>query len=606
MTTPIWQPGTLYAPGSLVTPRTPPSQVSTAITNPGFEDGTTDWTLGAATALDVGYGFAGNNSIEFTGTGGITTTVHSPYPVIAGKSITASCQYQQGAASAGGNPGAVILRWYDSGMTPISDSAGNIVSSGSGGAWLPSSVTAVAPAGAAFVAIGITVTRNASQSSWADQFVWNYAQAVAPLGLVFRAVQLEIGTSDSTEPDWPTTVGVQVVDNDVIWEGVLASRVTWEAIPILKSGAVEPIWPTVGGSNIADNTINWEAVSRRITDENCPNSKVVAILASKVFAVDKDLVRFSATTNAQDWTTPDNAGYLATGLQQANSNDMAVLNQYRGNLVAFNASSFQHWQVDPDPALMALLDQMEGIGSTWQHAAASVGDELLYLSQLGVRSVSMSAGANNLAAGDVGMPVDPLVQPAIAAAVVAGSVPVGTYYPSQGQYWLAFPDYPAAGETTCFVATFHGSKPKWSRYLFPFAIEAFAQLGNDLYVRNGDQVSLVSEDAIADQLEDTSQVEFGGTVWWPYLDFGQPGVTKMLEGFDIIASGSPEVSIGYDQRNLAAFTTPYALPADTIPGGMIGLCVTAPTMSVRVDFAPGEKWSLSGVTLFVSDDRVGV
>lgn len=149
-----------------------------------------------------------------------------------------------------------------------------------------------------------------------------------------------------------------------------------------------------------------------------------------------------------------------------------------------------------------------------------------------------------------------------------------------------------------------GKVGAWSRYIFPFSVDAFAQLGNDLYIRNGDVVSIVNEDAVADDV-DGLPVEFGGTVQWPWLDFGQPGVTKMLEGFDIVSTGLPSVSIGYDERNPAAYTDPYAVDADTLVGGIIPLPVMGPTFSVKVDFAPGEKWQLQSVLLSLFDQANG-
>jgi hypothetical protein len=108
---------------------------------------------------------------------------------------------------------------------------------------------------------------------------------------------------------------------------------------------------------------------------------------------------------------------------------------YRGNLAVWSASTFQVWQVDPDPSVMALLDAMEGIGSMHQQAVQPVSDDLFFLAALGVRTVSIAEGANNLAAGDVGVPIDVLVQ---AEANQPDVEPVASYYPSAGQYWLAF------------------------------------------------------------------------------------------------------------------------------------------------------------------------
>lgn len=108
---------------------------------------------------------------------------------------------------------------------------------------------------------------------------------------------------------------------------------------------------------------------------------------------------------------------------------------YRGNLAVWSPSTFQVWQVDPDPAAMALLDAMEGIGSMHQQAVQPVSDDLFFLATLGVRTVSIAEGSNNLASGDVGVPIDVLVQAEMNQVDVE---PVASYYPSGGQYWLAF------------------------------------------------------------------------------------------------------------------------------------------------------------------------
>lgn len=744
MPTPVWQPGHLYPPGSLVRPLSNIPTVPTALQNPSFESGSlTGWThtgTGTPSVTNL-HPYSGSWNCTFYTNGGDPTVsgdvLNDEQPTcVPGRLITASIAIK--LATQGVAAGRAIIVWFDSGGVEISRSEAPLLSRPGSpqGNYAISTVSGVAPAGTDTVAVGFSYQAGNGGDVRFDALTWNYNQASAPEGLIFKATQAEIGTSADVEPTWPATVGVPVNDGTVVWEGVIANRVVWQAEAVMVSGATEPIWPTIVGERITDNTISWETVARRVLDEKCPNSKVVAIMANKVFAVDKDIVRFSATVNPLDWSTPDDAGYLGTGLQQANANDMAVLAPYRSNLAAMNASSFQNWQVDPDPTMMANLDQMEGIGSTWQHAAYPVADDLFYLAALGVRSIGIAAGAENLAAGDVGMPVDTLVQPEIAAAVAAGIIPVSTYYPSQGQYWLAFPspsaiacgvedeytggqsfpairtillgagtgtvtltyetgavpdkfevwfggdkvidtgyvgdvatyqtllnnllesrglppetmtEYAGPGvpmtaqfektttdtiayvrvfapftatvwnftlscpdggaaptlpdpSTQVFVHTKSGSSGKWSRYIFPFAVDGFAQLGNDLYIRNGDQVSLVDEDAVSDQLEDESTVEFGGVAWWNWLDFGQPGITKMLEGFDYVGTGQgPSIQIGYDQRSLTAFTPAYQLDNDTLAGGIIPLPVSAPTMSVKLTFAGGAKWSVNAVHLSFFD-----
>lgn len=443
--TPMWQPGTVYLPGDVVRPVTQAAFADTSITNPGFESGDTAWNkTGAAVIVMEAGSFAGDWHAKLDNASGTTGAVAmaTPVAVSPGQSITASCMIRAtGPDQTGGD---INIIWLDASDAILRSDQGNEVNSSNGTDWKKSVITGVAPAGAAKVYLQADAfALNAGGVVRIDNFAWNYVTApAANSGLVYRAVQPEAGTSGGSEPAWPGVLGQTVHDNTVTWEAITSAYVTWEANPLFKSGATEPTWPTEVGGMVSDGTIAWEAVSRRVTDENCPNSKVVVIVASKVFAEDEDIVRYSATANPLDWTTPEDAGYLATGLQQANANNMAVLQQYRGNLVAWNPSCFQMWQVDPDPALMSILDQMDGVGSSWQQAAHPVSNDLLYLSQQGVRSVGIANAAENLQAGDVGSPIDSLVQDAMFAATGNDSLVLATYFPGMGQYWLTFSEYP--------------------------------------------------------------------------------------------------------------------------------------------------------------------
>ncbi len=428
-----WSPGTLYLPGSLVIPVSSGGAASTAIPNPSFAAGDSDWDKGVGWAINATSPFDDANSAEYVGPGVAKLVSSTEIAVEPGKSITCSCMIQQGASDDGQANGAVILEWYDSGSVLISTSTGNIVSTGAVGVWKQSTLTAVAPPLAAFVSIGITATNNWA-SLFADTFSWNYVTGTVASALTYKAVQAEAGLSGLDEPVWPTVVGNTVVDNEVTWEAVASGTVTWEASSVLTSGSSEPTWPTEAGAFVSDNNIAWETVPLRITDEHCPHTKVVAIAASKVFAGDSDIVRFCATLNARDWTTREDAGFLPTGLQQKSQVGVNAMGVYRGNLVVWSASTFQVWQVDPDPAAMALLDAMEGIGSIHQQAVQPVSDDLFFLAALGVRTVAIAAGSNNLATGDAGVPIDTLVQ----AEVTSDVEPIATYYPGAGQYWLAF------------------------------------------------------------------------------------------------------------------------------------------------------------------------
>lgn len=433
MATPKWQPAKLYPPGSLVVPRTAHVYTLVPLTNGGFESGdATDWTLDAGIAVASDHPFSGTYSARVDGVMGTLYLIHDPVACLPGIPIQASCYYNQGGADAGDNVGCVILRWYDSGMVLLREDAGNLVSSSFNQAYHLSSVSATGPANAAFVALGGKVVRTDTNDANFDSFSWATVGNGPPSGLVYRATQAATGYSGSTEPVWPPTVGVPVVDNEVTWEGVLASRVIWEASPILLSGATEPLWPPEGF--VVDNTISWQVVNRSVDDTKCPQSKYATIGASKVFAADDDIAPYSATVNPLDWSTKEDAGYLPTGLQAHGANPLTALGLYRSNLAAFNAEGFQLWQIDENPEAMALLDAVP-IGTIWHHALCPVANDLLFLSSQGIRSLSLAAGSSNLQAGDIGMPIDPMVQEAIDA-MPEGAYPMSLYYPAAGQYWL--------------------------------------------------------------------------------------------------------------------------------------------------------------------------
>lgn len=622
MAAPKWQAATLYETGAIVQPASATSPLPAPIVNPNFQSNADGWILPAEFSYDGGVSYSGGGgSVRFNNglSGYHLFLADDPIPCSPGQSITFSCMCQQGATSKGFLALNALLYFFDASDNYVGSAPGTVINDGSGGAWHKSQGTGVAPAGTAYARLGAAGNRiGENHPAWVDNFVWNHVIPGTIPGLVFRAVQPTVGLSGSSEPVWPTVNGVQVVDNEVTWEALFATRVEWTAKPLFKSGATEPSWPTTIGGVVQDNTINWTAVTREITDPNCPRSKVAFILASKVFAVDDDIVRFCATLNAKDWTTENDAGFLATGLQAANANEMAVLNQYRSNLVAMNADGFQAWVADPDPERMTVLDQLPGIGSIYNQAACAVANELFVLTAVGVRTITIAAGAENLAAGDIGEPIDPLVQAAISVLESTGLPVRSTWYPGLGQYWLALPgqgrDGIERGVTTVYVHTARKGGGSWSMYQFPFEVRGFAQLNNYLYMLcsdmdaagvqvGNDYVVRVQRtrvtDAGIDAFGNWENRDFPGEVEWLFIDTSAPGMTGELEAVDVVCTGqAPTFDVGYDQTHPEIHTEGYLLPTDTLPGCPYAYPVSAPTMAPRLRFAGGQAWSVQSVLLY--------
>jgi hypothetical protein len=148
-----------------------------------------------------------------------------------------------------------------------------------------------------------------------------------------------------------------------------------------------------------------------------------------------------------------------------------------------------------------------------------------------------------------------------------------------------------------------GSVGAWSRYVFPFAIDDWAIAGDVLYIRSGDYIYRIDDEAVGDETAPSEITLFDGVIQWPWLDFGQPGVTKMVYGVDMVGQGDVNLQIGYDQTNTGAFTDPYIIPADTVPGTVIPMPLSAPSMSVKLTYDGSVQWQFNAMTVYLNDNR---
>jgi hypothetical protein len=431
-----WKAGTNYAPGAVVIPTSNQGAFVNAIPNGDFEGGS---GAGGWTFTDPGGGAAAwaySSTLPYQGTecitipGGTTmgpqgafATMTSYSLVTPGQSVTATAYLDPN--NSGANLALWLqLNWYNSADSIIS-SSGYQQNEQEGGGYRKTMVTGTAPTGAAHCRVSIgagsgTTSRNAG---FADLVSWNLESAAPITNFLFEAVQPAAGSSAAQEPAWPTVLGNEVIDGGVTWQAIGTSIITWQTIPLMQSGLVAPTFPTVIGNTVHDYStysnqngyittfcsMSWQCTDRHVIDTNNPQSIPVALGASHVFAGDNDIAKYSAAVNPTDWTSTNNAGYLPTGLNNYGDNPVAVLALYRSNLMAFNAGGYQMWQIDPDPQNMALLDA-QPIGSIWPRAAQSVANDLLFLTEVGVRNLGTVGPTANMAVGNTGQPVDPLIK----------------------------------------------------------------------------------------------------------------------------------------------------------------------------------------------------
>lgn len=327
------------------------------------------------------------------------------------------------------------------------------------------------------------------------------------------------------------------------------------------------------------------SAATHIADGNCPDTKGVVKLASKLFAINGDTVRFCKTGNPRDWSAANDAGFLPTGLNSRGDRSANALGIYQNKLVVLSRDGAQLWQVDPDPTAMKLDTIVENVGTSFPRSVANVAGDLYFLSDYGFRSITTLQLTNNLADVDVGSPIDTLVRP---ETKVPGVFPRAFYFYGTGQYICAI-----GSQLFVYSISRTAKIAAWSRYILPGAVDAFAELGQELYIRSGDTVYKLDHTANSDD-----GVAFEVLLDLPYMDLKTPGQLKRLYGVDLVVDGRCDFSVGFDVRDPDARTSPVSIGGNTRPGGLIPVECSGTEFSLRFKNYDKKPFRLDSVTLY--------
>ena len=324
-------------------------------------------------------------------------------------------------------------------------------------------------------------------------------------------------------------------------------------------------------------------VGTPIKDAYCPHSASFIKKAGKIFAIDGDTVRFSATGNARDWTTEKDAGFLPVALQQSVNNKPVALGEYNENLVVFFEDSAQIWQVDPDPALHKLITTVQ-IGTKYKYSHTNMTSDIFFLAASGFRSVAVQAFSTNMMDNDIGSPIDALVQ----ADMRNGITPKMVYFRGAGQLMCFMGDY-------AYVYSYSRASKisAWSLWTFPFAVDAVAEYEAKLYIRSVNALYVLDETSYTD---DGEPIEVVAEL--PYLDMKRPGTLKQFTGVDVAAAGGLNLRFKFDPTNPKRATPALRLSGDTRPLPRIPVEVMATNLAIEVSNVSDGLFELAAITIY--------
>jgi len=365
-----------------------------------------------------------------------------------------------------------------------------------------------------------------------------------------------------------------------------------------SAGGVEPTWPTTVGSTVVDSGITWTCRSYAVTDTNCPHSKEVVIAASKIWALDGEDLRCSATGAARDWSTPTEAGFLAVTANQDGAGNPTGLGLFNNQLVVFFEDSAQIWSLDPDTSKCVLQTRATQSGTPYHKSIAPVAQDTFYQSAFGFRSVALNEEAVTTQDSDVGSPIDKLF---LARASVA--------QPPQAKWVSAYGQYVCIDAENAWVFT-HSRISRvaaWSQYLYSTGATGLSALTVKqglLYARYGDTVVYADRDNHQDYNPDTGPdtaeyISPQVIVEFPFVDCKTPGAMKLFQGIDIVGEGTVSVNILWmdDAQNIFE-TGPITADDVTLPGALLPVEVCATAIAPKITHQANERFSLSRIIVY--------
>ena len=333
-----------------------------------------------------------------------------------------------------------------------------------------------------------------------------------------------------------------------------------------------------------------------VTDAMATASSV-RTFGSKMYGVDGRLLRFSAINNPTSWTPPtgttnDGSGYIDLSAQDADSTNLIGLEVYLGNMAIFSSLSTQIWKLDPDPSLNQFVQLLRSTGLLASQGLVQFGQDVLYVSSHGVRSLKVQNVSLTAGTTDIGTPIDEIFRQLIidnGAPWFAGARTL--IQPRSGRVMVVLPD------RIYVLSTFQEPAiTAWSVFDAPFNFVDACVADPWVLIRGDDNNLYIYGSDVVAAYDDTE-----AEVITPALNCESPSKNKMFHSFDVGAEGTWTLSVGCDPNNqdteedVATFTgSTYVNPTMTMPEASTHI-------SLRFRTTDAERCRLGQVNLLFDD-----
>lgn len=249
-------------------------------------------------------------------------------------------------------------------------------------------------------------------------------------------------------------------------------------------------------------------------------------------AGDRQTVYFSDLLDPTEWKT-GTAGYLNISEVVPNNDPIVSLASHNGFLLIFCQRHVVVYANPSDPSSLMLSDVISGVGCIARDSVASIGTDILFLSQTGVQSFQRTVQEKSLPFRDVSKNVRDNLLVNVNSETL--KYIKAAYYPTDAHYLLALP---STGFTYCFdtrgVLENGGARVTIWKDIKPTAFNLTQN--KELYIGKPGYIGKYTG------YQDNGTT-YRMSYYTNYFDFDSPAAVKMLKKINIVAIGGSAQAI---------------------------------------------------------------
>ena len=314
-----------------------------------------------------------------------------------------------------------------------------------------------------------------------------------------------------------------------------------------------------------------------------------------VYSAARTLLYRSAVNDPTKWPYTGHAYTGATTIGTGNASGALAyitgLGAYLDDVAVFSAVGVQVWSMDPDPTKNARRRFIPNTGTRAGRSILAWGnDDLLYLAENGIRSLQSADSSGRARMADVGSPIDPIIQSAIAEATdLQIEQAQAVVDPVSGRFMLSL------GNKIYVLSDFpHARIRAWSVWDLEFNVDYMTVAGRRVYLRSGDTVYCYGG---LGNNQWPAAGEAPVIVETPFYDAGTPGHKKTFRGFDAALENEWRVQILLDPNRRASQFNIGRLSGITYAREDTGGFGQTSHMAVRMTCSEAGKASIANILL---------